>query len=319
MNLSLTIETIAKAGPQLPALSCEGAHLTYADLEGLPARHAVIEQHQPAETVLVDVEVRYGNASAAGNGRADQHVAREVPARQLLQAARLDGTGNKGKPHADHQLARKPLQPVRRQPREAAFGKWRTGIDVEYELIARELGMPLPLQPKLGKARYEVIACRIGRCNGGLRAQAGDVLGLLRPVLATVQQRQIEHALRRHERLRRPRVNLVVEFESLGMARRQLHDTTLAGPTVPFAVATLLARAEPAKPSRCAGPQTIFWPVFAQSARNCSRPLSVSGCLTSALRIPGGTVATSAPIMAASLTWFTVRIEAARMSVDRSW
>ena len=32
--------------------------------------------------------------------------------------------------------------------------------------------------------------------------------------------------------------------------------------------------------------QPIFWPVLAQSARNCSRPLSVSGCLTSAFRSP---------------------------------
>jgi putative hemolysin len=64
--------------------------------------------------------------------------------------------------------------------------------------------------------------------------------------------------------------------------------------------------------------QPIFWPVLAQSARKASRPLSVSGCLTSALSVAGGTVATSAPIMAASLTWFTVRIEAARISVLKS-
>src|SRR5690606_6694072 len=62
----------------------------------------------------------------------------------------------------------------------------------------------------------------------------------------------------------------------------------------------------------------IVCPVFFQSARNAVMPASVSGCLTSAFRMAGGTVATSAPIMAASLTWFTVRIEAARMSVERS-
>jgi site-specific recombinase XerD len=46
----------------------------------------------------------------------------------------------------------------------------------------------------------------------------------------------------------------------------------------------------------------IFWPVFAQSARNDSSPLSVSTCLKSACRVAGGTVATSDPINAACLT-----------------
>ena len=48
--------------------------------------------------------------------------------------------------------------------------------------------------------------------------------------------------------------------------------------------------------------QPIFWPVLAQSARKLSSPLSVSGCLTSAFNVAGGTVATSAPIKAACLT-----------------
>src|SRR5690606_1889589 len=65
-------------------------------------------------------------------------------------------------------------------------------------------------------------------------------------------------------------------------------------------------------------PQPIFWPVFAQSARKASKPLSVSGCLTSAFSVAGGTVATSAPIIATCLTWFTVRTEAARISVLKS-
>src|SRR5919108_3065940 len=56
----------------------------------------------------------------------------------------------------------------------------------------------------------------------------------------------------------------------------------------------------------------IFCPVFFQSARNSSKPLSVSGCLTSVLRMAGGMVAISAPRIAACLTWFTLRIEAAR-------
>ena len=63
--------------------------------------------------------------------------------------------------------------------------------------------------------------------------------------------------------------------------------------------------------------QRMLWPVFFQSARNVSRPLSVSGCLTRLFRIAGGTVATSAPASAACLTWSGVRIEAARISVFR--
>ena len=77
------------------------------------------------------------------------------------------------------------------------------------------------------------------------------------------------------------------------------------------------ARSGQLRPLRSNRPvaQPIFWPVFAQSARKVSSPLSVSGCLTSAFSVAGGTVATCAPIKAACLTWLTVRIEAARISV----
>ena len=61
--------------------------------------------------------------------------------------------------------------------------------------------------------------------------------------------------------------------------------------------------------------QRMLWPVFAQSAKKVSRPLSVSGCLTRPRRTDGGTVATSAPAIADSCTWFWLRIEAARISV----
>ncbi len=62
---------------------------------------------------------------------------------------------------------------------------------------------------------------------------------------------------------------------------------------------------------------SIDWPVFAQSATKLFSPLSVSGCLMRPFSVAGGTVATSAPISAASRTWFDVRIEAARISVSK--
>src|SRR5213593_4133376 len=52
-----------------------------------------------------------------------------------------------------------------------------------------------------------------------------------------------------------------------------------------------------------------------QSARNCSSPRSVRGCSNSFFRMSGGSVATSAPIIAASTTWRGCRIEAARICV----
>jgi hypothetical protein len=61
--------------------------------------------------------------------------------------------------------------------------------------------------------------------------------------------------------------------------------------------------------------QRIFCPVFAQSAMNCSSPLSVRTWLASALMTAGGAVMTSAPISAQSLTWLAVRMEAARIWV----
>ena len=54
---------------------------------------------------------------------------------------------------------------------------------------------------------------------------------------------------------------------------------------------------------------------FLASAMKAARPLSVSGWLSSFLKISVGIVATSAPASAASRTWLTLRIEAARISV----
>jgi hypothetical protein len=44
--------------------------------------------------------------------------------------------------------------------------------------------------------------------------------------------------------------------------------------------------------------------------------LSVSGCFAIALMTMGGAVMTSAPILPASVMWFTERIEAARIWVS---
>jgi hypothetical protein len=62
----------------------------------------------------------------------------------------------------------------------------------------------------------------------------------------------------------------------------------------------------------------IFCPVLAQSAMNCSSPLSVSTWFASPLITAGGAVITSAPIRAQSLTWLAVRMEAARIWVLKS-
>src|SRR2546429_1465463 len=69
-------------------------------------------------------------------------------------------------------------------------------------------------------------------------------------------------------------------------------------------------RRDPAQTAAFARATNLF-----QSARNCSRPRSVSGCSNSFFRTSGGSVATSAPIMAASTTCRGCRIEAARISV----
>lgn len=94
------------------------------------------------------------------------------------------------------------------------------------------------------------------------------------------------------------------------VAKRPAHP--LKGRGRPSHFIAVAARQEGVSP-----PQPMVWPVAFQSARKVSRPLSVSGCLTRPFSVAGGTVATSAPIRAASRTWFIVRIEAARISVSK--
>ena len=66
-----------------------------------------------------------------------------------------------------------------------------------------------------------------------------------------------------------------------------------------------------------AGTCTHAFFTFSQSARNDSRPRSVSGCFTRFLSTANGTVAMSAPMSAACVTWFAERIDAAMTST--SW
>src|SRR6185312_12554060 len=54
---------------------------------------------------------------------------------------------------------------------------------------------------------------------------------------------------------------------------------------------------------------------FLASATKAAKPLSVSGWLSSFLKMSVGMVPTSAPARIDSRTWLTVRIEAARISV----
>src|SRR3546814_1040637 len=56
-------------------------------------------------------------------------------------------------------------------------------------------------------------------------------------------------------------------------------------------------------------------PVFFQSSRKASSPLLVSVCFTSALSTAGGTVQTSAPSLAASITCIGWRMLATSTSV----
>ena len=80
--------------------------------------------------------------------------------------------------------------------------------------------------------------------------------------------------------------------------------------------ATLVGEAgEPAFDEVACIHQAMVSPVFAQSARNCSRPRSVSGCLASAFSTAGGAVTTSAPILAACRMCTGWRTEATRISV----
>src|SRR5262249_10255012 len=62
----------------------------------------------------------------------------------------------------------------------------------------------------------------------------------------------------------------------------------------------------------------IDCPVFAQSARKAARPLSVSGWLNSWRSTAGGSVATWAPILAASITCTGWRTDATNTSVVRA-
>ncbi|MNL88564.1 hypothetical protein D3C87_2183460 [compost metagenome] len=62
----------------------------------------------------------------------------------------------------------------------------------------------------------------------------------------------------------------------------------------------------------------MLWPVPFQSFTNASRPDLVSGWSASLKITAGGMVATSAPASAASVMWLGVRMEAARISVEKA-
>src|SRR5919198_2916739 len=109
---------------------------------------------------------------------------------------------------------------------------------------------------------------------------------------------EAELFLRFHEREPQP----APEIDATPLAPQRLH----GGRGVPRG-----ERGDPVQTAAFARATSVF-----QSARNCSSPRSVSGCFSSFLRTSGGSVATSAPIIAASTTWRGWRMDAARISVS---
>ena len=88
-------------------------------------------------------------------------------------------------------------------------------------------------------------------------------------------------------------------------------------------IARTAGGAEKAKPAPASGAvglkrrQIYAFFTFSQSASNFARPSAVSGCLTQFFKAPKGTVAMSAPMSAAAVTWYGLRMEAAMIS--HSW
>ena len=82
--------------------------------------------------------------------------------------------------------------------------------------------MPLPFDSQLAQLRSEMIDLRIRGRNAEVLAQRHQMCVLALTVFASDHYSDIGRALRRRQRFRRTRMDLVGEFQTLRMIRRKL-------------------------------------------------------------------------------------------------
>ena len=188
-----------------------------------PAWRGVIERLRTRKRLKPSCSWKsvHGVAGAFGDARADhdagaEHVRGEgldsrsdaVVRPQLGVGRDDDGAGQSGEPVGRNGLQRRLCERRRR----------RAGHD---ELVARELGVPLPLQPEGAEVRAEMVELPRRRVHPAARRQFAHVLPFAlaaRCVGGKGEEGQAQGCL---QRFRRPRVHFRVQLVAQGVVRRQ--------------------------------------------------------------------------------------------------
>src|SRR5207249_12088643 len=263
--------------------------LQKARLRAARALHAAeLERLEPVEQLFrVEQKLLHPQRDALSDGRELRGLEVGVgQARQVAVAACQLGERH----HDGRDPSEQQLQPLAHQDQVGVVGDVRAGrAEVEEGARRRRL------VPEVMDVRHHVVPHTLLVLGGALQIGVVQVRAQLseRPV----GDGEAELALGLHEREPQP----PPQADPPALSPQRLH----RGRSV-----ALAQRREVCQTAAFARATRLF-----QSARNCSSPRSVSGCSSSFFKTSGGSVATSAPIIAASNTWRGWRIEAARISV----
>jgi hypothetical protein len=191
---------------------------------GLPGRHAAVENEQTAEAVAVNAKIGQRRRRTAGDRGTDQGMAGEEAGGDGLGVEGLSAAGEKSRMGRDHDLSGQRRHPLGRNGSDGGLGEGVLPGTRHDELVAGELGVPLPLEPKRPEIGAVVVGAGLGRGGAEALGQVAHLAPLRLAPGPVGEQGEKRHPRRRDERLGRTGVNLVVEFDALGMVGRKGHD-----------------------------------------------------------------------------------------------
>ena len=182
----------------------------------LPRCQAAVDDDEARPAVVVDAEVRERESCAVADLPADDDVAIEVRG-EPVRVGRPVRPAHQLRVRGDDRPSRDRGQPAVGQEALGRLAERLRARARHEERVARELGVPLPLDADRADAIAEVGGTGTGRRHAVRAAQRGQVFAFAVAVGGVDQDRDVGGPLRCRERRVRSRVHLVGQREAIGV------------------------------------------------------------------------------------------------------
>ena len=187
---------------------------------GVRLRSWIRKRLNPSEWMR---EIRHRHRRPAGHAAADHHVAVEPLRRDRLIIERFLDRPDERDMGGGDDVSQQFVEPVLGNDVDGPPGEGVFILALDDELVAAELGMALPFEPKIAQIGGEVIDPRFGRLRPEPPGKVAHLLPLPFAQREIAGDGQEGQARRRGQRFGRPGMDFVVQGETIRMLTWRLH------------------------------------------------------------------------------------------------